>query len=383
MTKKLTMGMVGSSFKENERRVAIHAAHFPLIDAESRSRIYVEKGFGARFGIEDSWIAQHVAGLKEREALWAECDIVMNFKPTEGDFPFFRDGLTLWGALHLVQGQAITQRLIDHKMTGIAMESMYKWRPDGKRGTWLYHTQSEFAGYCSLLHALQLRGIKGWHDQPRKIAVLSFGSVGRGAVHAARALEFTDITVFTMRPPIDVMGMIPTVKYGQYARDPGDPSRLMLVGPGGELTPFTDELTRYDVIVNAVYQDTDNPLVFLRHDDVPRLKLNAVVVDVSIDRGMGFEWARPTTFDEPMFTVGGRVHYYGVDHSPSLYYDTASLEHSKEAWPYVHQVLAGKEGWERYPTVGKAVEVDGGVIVQPKILSFQNREASYPHAVRK
>ena len=44
MTKKMTMGMIGSSTKENERRVAIHPAHFPLIDAESRKRVYVENG---------------------------------------------------------------------------------------------------------------------------------------------------------------------------------------------------------------------------------------------------------------------------------------------------------------------------------------------------
>ena len=32
---------------------------------------------------------------------------------------------------------------------------------------------------------------------------------------------------------------------------------------------------------------------------------------------MGFEWARPTSFAEPTFTVGDHCTNYAVDHSPS------------------------------------------------------------------
>jgi alanine dehydrogenase len=37
---------------------------------------------------------------------------------------------------------------------------------------------------------------------------------------------------------------------------------------------------------------------------------------------MGFSWARPTSFDEPMFEVGDGVAYYGVDHSPSYLWNS-------------------------------------------------------------
>ena len=102
-------------------------------------------------------------------------------------------------------------------------------------------------------------------------------------------------------------------------------------------------------------------------------------MDVSCDTAMGFEFARPTTFDEPMLTFGNEISYYAVDHSPSLLYDTASFEHSKTAWPHVKDVLDGETGWSRNPTVGKAVEILDGVVVNPKILTFQNREKDYPH----
>ena len=41
---------------------------------------------------------------------------------------------------------------------------------------------------------------------------------------------------------------------------------------------------------------------------------------------MGFEWSRPTSFEDPVFTVGDGLTYYAVDHSPSLLWDSATWE---------------------------------------------------------
>jgi alanine dehydrogenase len=380
MSDKLSIGFVGSSTKENEKRVAIHPAHFPLIDAETRKHLFVEQGYGERFRIGDDEILKSVAGLKTKEELFATCDVIMSFKPTDQDFEHWREGQVIWGALHLVQGPAVVQEMIDKKITGIAMESMHLYNDDGSRGVWIFHTQSEFAGYCSVLHAVQLLGMKGWHDQPKKIAVISFGGAGRGAVHACRALEFTDITVYTQRPPITVRAMIPSVKHGQYRRVKGD--EVVAVRDDGSEAPFGEELSQYDIVVNCVLQDTDHPLMFVRNDELEGFRRGSLLVDVSMDKGMGFECAVPTTFDEPLLSVDGGVVYYGVDHTPSLLYDTASLEHSKTAWPHVKDVVAGATGWDRNPTVGRAIEIKRGVVVNEKILTFQNREPDYPHVRR-
>lgn len=378
---KITVGMVGSSTKENEKRVALHPVHFSKFDPETRAQVFVEKGYGKQFRISDEEMRPHVAGLMEREELFEKCDSVMIFKPTEADFPYLREGQTLWGALHLVQGPPITQMAIDKRLTCIPMESMFTWRPGGRKGVWLFHTQSHLAGYCSVLHSLQLLGLKGWYDQPRKVAILSYGSVGRGAVHACRALDYTDISVFTQRPPMAVKDAVPTVKYGQYQRADDGTDKVLERSPDGDLTPMGELLADYDIIVNCVLQNTDRPLTFVHNDDLPRFKSGTLIVDVSCDLGMGFEFARPTRFDDPLFEVGDRVVYYAVDHSPSLLYQTASLEHSKELYPYVRDFVAGRAGWDRNPTLGNAIEIDRGVIVNPKILTYQNRAAEYPHQI--
>ena len=80
------MGLLGSSTKENERRVTVHPEDLGLIDPEARKRLYVERGYGEIFGMPDEVLERDVAGLMTREELFERCDIVVIFKPTAGDF---------------------------------------------------------------------------------------------------------------------------------------------------------------------------------------------------------------------------------------------------------------------------------------------------------
>ena len=41
--------------------------------------------------------------------------------------------------------------------------------------------------------------------------------------------------------------------------------------------------------------------------------------------------------------------------------------------------MSGSDGWEASETIRRAVEIRDGVIQNPRILSFQYREAEYPH----
>jgi alanine dehydrogenase len=95
---------------------------------------------------------------------------------------------------------------------------------------------------------------------------------------------------------------------------------------------------------------------------------------------MGFEFARPTGFDDPMFTVGGGVSYYAVDHSPSYLWDSATWGISEALIPFLRPVMQGPDQWERDISLRAAIEIQRGVIRNPKILSFQQRHADFPHA---
>jgi len=47
----------------------------------------------------------------------------------------------------------------------------------------------------------------------------------------------------------------------------------------------------------------------------------------------------------------------------------------------VEHVLGGPAGWADCLTVGMAVEIERGVVKNPKILSYQRREKEYPHRI--
>ena len=50
--------------------------------------------------------------------------------------------------------------------------------------------------------------------------------------------------------------------------------------------------------------------------------------------------------------------------------------------PFVETVLGGPDAWEGNETIRRAIEISDGVVRNEKILTFQNREADYPHGVK-
>ena len=71
------------------------------------------------------------------------------------------------------------------------------------------------------------------------------------------------------------------------------------------------------------------------------LSPGSLIIDVSCEAGMGFSWARPTSFTEPTFKVGNNVSYYAVDHSPSYLWNSATWEISQALLPHLRPVLSG------------------------------------------
>ena len=372
----LTLGVFGTSRKENELRLPIHPFHLGAIDPALRASIYVEDGYGAHFGTTKEGLAEVVAGVRTQEQLVEECDVLLLPKPLAADLEVMREGQVLWGWPHCVQDEALTQVAIDRKLTLIAWEAMNHWKSDGAFGIHVFHKNNELAGYCSVLQALQLVGRTGHYGQPLRAGMISFGATGRGAVTALNALGIFDVTVMTHRDPATVASpphSATMLKFGET-----DDGRLLVTTESGDV-PMAELLAEHDVVVNCVLQDPDSPYMFVSYEDLRAFTPGSVIVDVSCDAGMGFEWARPTTFEDPMFDVGDGIHYYAVDHSPSFLWDAATWEISEALLPYLDTVLSGPGAWDADPTISRAIEIRDGVVQNPKILSFQGRAETYPH----
>jgi alanine dehydrogenase len=374
----LSLALFGTSRKENEHRLPIHPLHLDRIDADLRARIFLEQGYGERFGMADAQLAPLVAGLRSRQQLLTGCEVVVLPKPTEPDIAELRPGQVLWGWPHCVQDYAVTQLGIDHRLTMIAWEAMNYWTTDGSFGVHVFHMNNELAGYCSVLHALQLRGRTGAYGPRLQAVVISCGATARGAVTALMALGIFDVTVLTHRKVPEVASPIPSVRMIHFERAAGEPGRILVRAPGGRV-PIAEFLARHDIVVNCVLQDTDAPLMFVMRDELGLFAPGSLFVDVSCDEGMGFEWARPTSFAEPLFAVGGALHYYAVDHSPSYLWNSATWEISEALLPHLRTVMDGPGAWDRDEAIRRAIEIRDGVVRNPKILSFQRRSAEFPY----
>jgi alanine dehydrogenase len=374
----LSLGVTARSQKENEHRLAIHPLHLERIGADLRQRIYLEHGYGERFGVADGQLAGLVAGLRTRDQLLTDCDVILLPKPLPQDLRQMREGQVLWGWPHCVQNEEMTQVGVDLRLTMIAFEAMNHWRGDGTFSLHVFHKNNELAGYCSVLHAMQLAGVTGDYGRPLRAAVISFGATGRGAVTALNAYGVNDVHVLTHRDVTAVASPIHSARMMHFERDADNPARCQTLCTTGRV-PLAAYLAGFDIVVNCVLQDTSAPLVFITADDLADFSPSTLIVDVSCDTGMGFSWARPTSFADPMFTVGGNIHYYAVDHSPSLLWDSATWEISEALLPHLPTVLSGPAAWDSDQTIRRAIEIRGGIIQNPDILTFQHRQPQYPH----
>jgi alanine dehydrogenase len=375
----LSLGVIGSSAKENERRLPLHPAHLDRIPEELRRRITLEHGFGERFRYADRDLADLVGGLASREEILATSDVVVLPKPQLADVEAMHAGQVLWGWPHLVQDRAMTQLAVDRGLTMIAFEVMNHWTVDGAVGLHVFHKNNELAGYCSVIQALELTGSTGDYGRRLSAVVIGFGATARGAVTALNAHGIHEVAVLTNRGVAAVGSPIHSVRIRQFDHDPEPPHLSHVITERGRV-PLPTYLAENDIVVNCTLQDTDAPLTFLATADVALFRRGSLVVDVSCDEGMGFEWARPTTFDDPMFTVEDTIDYYAVDHSPSYLWNSATWENSEALLPFLPVVLAGPGSWDANETISRAIEVRDGVIQNPAILRFQGRSAEHPHA---
>ncbi len=254
---QLSLGVMGRSRKPHERRLPIHPLHVERIDPDLRGRLFLECGYGERFGVPDEQLAPLVAGVLSRKQLLADCDVILLPKPLPADLADLRDGQVLWGWPHCVQSAEITQFAIDRHLTLIAFEAMNHWSGDGEFALHVFHKNNELAGYCSVLHALELIGSTGDYGRRLRAAVIGFGATGRGAVTALNAHGVHDVDVLTQRGVTAVASPIHSTRIVQFEPDPAHAGRSSVVVDGGPL-PIAAFLADHDIVVNCMLQHTDD-----------------------------------------------------------------------------------------------------------------------------
>ena len=312
------------SHKENERRRTLVPSDVAMI--RRPGQIWIEMGYGDVLGYTDDDYRRHGVCVGSREEVLNK-DIIADPKVGDAEYLDKLDGQTIFGWVHAVQNRNITDKIIARGLTSFAWEDMYE---NGRHSFW---RNNEIAGEAAVFHAYMCHGIFPYNT---RAAVLGRGNIARGAIKT-----------------LNYMG----AEVRQYDRKT---ERL-----------FQQELGEFDVVVNAILWDTSRRDHIIYRHDLQRMKRNALIIDVSCDRNGGVETSIPTTIEHPTYMVEGITHYV-VDHTPSLFWKTATETLSAEFVKYAdffiedrpleNDVLQGCHNFEK------------GVILDRRIINFQGRE---------
>lgn len=309
------------SHKENEnRRVLIpediRKIHHPEM-------LYFERGYGEILGFSDlDFVSEGVKVCSREEVLQKK--IICDPKVGDADYLGTLQNQIIFGWIHAVQNQDITNKIIAGSLTAYAWEEMFE---EGRHVFW---KNNELAGEAAVMHAFQCYGCMPYATE---VAIIGRGNTARGAIRV-----------------LNMLG----AKVTQYGRKM---EKLL-----------QNEIGLYDVIINCVLWDIRRKDHILYYEDLKRMKKNAMIIDVSCDRNGAIESSIPTTFDNPTYEIDGVLHY-AVDHTPSLFYKTFSYNNSKIITPYINMLIEDSPDH----VLNGALIISEGKIVDSKIFKYQNR----------
>ena len=316
-----TMGFVISG-KENERRRALLPNDLKHI--KNKSNLYFEKGYGEILGYSDQTYLDAGVRVVSREEAYLHKIICNPKAPEPSERKLFSKGQTFFGWIHAIQGSSVTDFLLDYKMTGIAWEDMFEG------GLHLFWRNNEIAGEAAILHSFTHIGRL---PNECRAALIGRGNCARGAFRILCQLGANVVV---------------------YDRKTVDSLR--------------EDIGQFDVVVNAVFWDVFRSDHLIYKEDLSKMKIGSMIVDISCDPGMGIETSRDTSIENPVYEVEGIIHY-AVDHTPALFFRSATESISAVVCRYVDDIIEERDS----PVLEKATIIKNGVIMDERISLFQKR----------
>ena len=312
--------------KDNEYRVGLVPAGVrALTDAGHYVVVERSAGEGSGFG-DDLYQRAGATILDSADEVWQQAEMIVKVKePIASEYGRMREGQILFTYLHLAPNTELTRQLLNHKVTGVAYETI-----TDRRGTLpLLTPMSEVAGRMAIQVGAQylekpvggrgvlLGGVPG--VPAARVCIIGGGTVGTNAAKIAVGMgahvTIIDSNLDRLRELDDIfLSRITTLASSAYA--------------------IHDAISQADLIVGAVLvPGAAAPKLVTRNmlKDVPN---GAVIVDVAVDQGGCIETTHPTTHSDPTFYVEGVLHYC-VANMPGAVPRTSTFALTNATLPYV------------------------------------------------
>jgi len=322
--------------------------------------VLVERDAGMGAGFDNEEYLRAGASLASASEVWAGSELIVKVKePTEAEYKYLRPSQVLFTYLHLAANRPLTQALVDAGTTAIAYETVQT-----DSGLPLLTPMSEIAGRLAsqaaaqyLLHPFGGPGILIGGSPgvaAARVVIIGGGVVGTQAALIALGLQ-AEVTIFDtserrIRELTDLFSGRARVLHS-------DPSAL------------ATELQTADVVIGAVLVPGALAPKVVRREHLTLMRPEVVLVDVAIDQGGCFETSRPTSYNEPIFRIDGRIHYC-VANMPGGVPRTSTRALTNATLPYVRRLAS--QGFDSAiasdPALAKGVNIIAGRIIHEGVV---------------
>ena len=164
---------------------------------------------------------------------------------------------------------------------------------------------------------------------PAKVMVIGGGIVGTHAAKMAAGLgadvTILDVSLDRLRDLADIMPANVALLYS---------NRLNI----------REQLVQADLVIGAVLLPGKKAPSLVTRADLADMREGTVIVDVAVDQGGCVETIKPTTHEDPIYTVDGVIHY-GVANMPGAVPRTSTLALTNATFPYALRLA--DLGWQR------------------------------------
>ncbi len=343
---------VAKEIKPQEYRVALTPAGAREL-AQRGHEVVVEEGAGVGSAFPDETYERAGASIASVDEVWERSELLLKVKePIAAEYPRLRAGLTLFTYLHIAADEPLTRALVDSGITAIAYETV-----ETDRGALpLLAPMSEIAGRLAPqagAHHLEkpkggrgvlLGGVAGVAQG--RVLVIGGGIVGYNAAVIALGLG-AQVTI--LERSVDRMRHLEEILSGRVT---------LLMSSSLQVE---ESLKEADLVIGAVLIPGALAPKLVTREMLGAMKTDSVLVDVAIDQGGCAETSRPTTHDEPTYTVD-RVIHYCVANMPGAVPVTSTRALTNVTLPYVEAIADhGVSGAiRRDPALARGVNVVGG-----------------------
>src|SRR5689334_5362581 len=336
--------------------------------------VIVERGAGNGAGYLDA--AYTKAGAKivaDADAVFAGAEMIVKVKePQPVEWARLTDKHILFTYLHLAPDPAQADGLLKSGCAAIAYETV----TDAQGGLPLLAPMSEVAGRLAVYSAgetllkhnggmgLLISGVPG--VPPARICVLGGGVVGMNAARMAAGLGAEVVIVERSIPRM---------------RQLDDMFQGRILTRYSTADAVDEEVLKADVVIGAVLTAGASAPKLVRKSHLKKMKPGAVLVDVSIDQGGCFETSKPTTHNNPTYTVDGVVHYC-VANMPGAAPRTSSEALVHATLPFGLQLAdKGLDALKKNRHLAKGLNVLKGELTHPAVAEALGKSFSDPYGV--